>query len=114
MSTIQSDKLKGKVAIVTASTDGQSKRKEQSIISSLMLLMSIIIISRKFQFLRIGAYSVSKTALLGLTKAIANETASSNIRVNCICSGITKTKFSRALWENEGINEEMDRIMPNS
>ncbi|XP_015789060.1 dehydrogenase/reductase SDR family member 4 isoform X2 [Tetranychus urticae] len=60
----------------------------------------------------IGAYSVSKTALLGLTKAVANETAASNIRVNCICPGIIKTKFSRALWENEGINEEMNRMIP--
>lgn len=60
----------------------------------------------------IGAYSVSKTALLGLTKAVAIETAPSKIRVNCICPGIIKTKFSRALWENESISEEMNRMIP--
>merc|ERR1712032_1787086 len=36
----------------------------------------------------LGPYSVSKTALFGLTKALAAEVASDNIRVNCIAPGI--------------------------
>lgn len=43
----------------------------------------------------IGAYSVSKTALLGLTKAVANELAPQNIRVNCIAPGLIKTNFAK-------------------
>jgi dehydrogenase/reductase SDR family member 4 len=54
----------------------------------------------------IGAYSVSKTALLGLTKAIAPECAQMGIRVNCIAPGVIRTNFSRTLWENEeALNE---------
>ncbi|KAI1715775.1 enoyl-(Acyl carrier protein) reductase domain-containing protein [Ditylenchus destructor] len=47
----------------------------------------------------IAAYGVTKTALLGLTKAMAESLAPKNIRVNCIAPGIIKTKFSRPLWE---------------
>lgn len=53
----------------------------------------------------LGAYSVSKTALLGLTKAASQDLASENIRVNCIAPGIVKTKFSRALYENKEAEE---------
>lgn len=52
-------------------------------------------------FPMLGAYSVSKTALLGMTKAFSAELAPSNIRVNCLAPGIIKTKFSGALWQNE-------------
>lgn len=60
----------------------------------------------------IGAYSISKTALLGLTKAIASECAGNNIRVNCVCPGVIETKFSQALTDNEGIKEEMLKHIP--
>uniref|UniRef100_A0A671KBE9 Dehydrogenase/reductase (SDR family) member 4 n=1 Tax=Sinocyclocheilus anshuiensis TaxID=1608454 RepID=A0A671KBE9_9TELE len=49
---------------------------------------------------------VSKTALLGLTRALAPDLAHSNIRINCVAPGIIKTRFSAALWENEGVLEE--------
>ncbi|XP_076843450.1 dehydrogenase/reductase SDR family member 4-like [Brachyhypopomus gauderio] len=59
----------------------------------------------------LGPYSVSKTALLGLTQALAPELAQSNIRVNCVAPGIIKTRFSSALWQNEeATNELMKRI----
>lgn len=45
----------------------------------------------------LGPYSVSKTALLGLTRALAPELAQSNIRVNCVAPGVIKTKFSSAV-----------------
>lgn len=45
----------------------------------------------------IGAYSVSKTTLLGLAKAVSFETAPNNIRVNCIAPGIIRTKFASAV-----------------
>lgn len=45
----------------------------------------------------LGAYSVSKTALLGLTKVVAMDLAENNIRVNCIAPGIVKTKFASAV-----------------
>lgn len=42
----------------------------------------------------LGAYSVSKTALLGLSKAVALQTTHDNIRVNCVAPGVIRTKFS--------------------
>lgn len=57
----------------------------------------------------LGPYSVSKTALLGLTRALAPELAPSNIRVNCVAPGIIKTRFSSALWENEAIVDEFKK-----
>lgn len=53
----------------------------------------------------IGAYSVSKTALLGLTKALSFECAPRGIRVNCIAPGVVRTKFASALTESEEISE---------
>ncbi|XP_071450942.1 dehydrogenase/reductase SDR family member 4 [Hetaerina americana] len=60
----------------------------------------------------LGAYSVSKTALLGLTKAASQDLAPENIRVNCIAPGIVKTKFSGALHESEEAQEIALRNIP--
>jgi dehydrogenase/reductase SDR family member 4 len=45
----------------------------------------------------LGAYSVTKTALLGLCRALAEELAPA-VRVNCVAPGIIRTKFSETLW----------------
>ncbi|ERL84577.1 dehydrogenase/reductase SDR family member 4 [Dendroctonus ponderosae] len=50
-------------------------------------------------FSLLGAYSVSKTALLGLVKAGAGHLASENITVNSICPGVIETRFSSSLTE---------------
>ena len=49
----------------------------------------------------LGIYSVSKAALNMLTKVTAKEWGADHIRVNAICPGLIKTKFSEALWQNE-------------
>ncbi len=51
----------------------------------------------------LGLYSVSKSALISLTKVMAREWGGVGVRANAICPGLIKTKFSRALWENEQI-----------
>lgn len=51
----------------------------------------------------LGAYSVSKAAVIMLTQVCAKEWGTDGIRVNCIAPGLIKTEFSRALWENEAI-----------
>jgi dehydrogenase/reductase SDR family member 4 len=53
------------------------------------------------QFL--GIYSVSKAALISLTKVQAREWAAVGIRSNVICPGLIETQFSEALWSNEKI-----------
>lgn len=60
----------------------------------------------------LGAYSVSKTALLGLTRAVAEQVAPLNIRVNCIAPGIIKTKFSQALWQESALEEAILSPVP--
>lgn len=45
----------------------------------------------------LGAYSVSKTTLFGLTKAAALECVKDNIRVNCVAPGVVKTRFASAV-----------------
>ena len=51
----------------------------------------------------LGLYSVSKAALISLTKVMAQEWGPAGVRANVICPGLIKTKFSQALWENETI-----------
>jgi len=51
-------------------------------------------------------YGVTKTALLGLTKALAGEMGP-NTRVNCIAPGFVPTRFASFLTTNEAIRKEL-------
>jgi NAD(P)-dependent dehydrogenase (short-subunit alcohol dehydrogenase family) len=48
-------------------------------------------------------YSISKAGVIMATKVMAQQWAPYNIRVNAIAPGLTKTRFSEALWKNEQI-----------
>jgi dehydrogenase/reductase SDR family protein 4 len=50
-----------------------------------------------------GLYSVTKAAVVMLTKVLALEWAAKKIRVNCIAPGLVRTHFSEFLWKNEEI-----------
>ncbi len=60
----------------------------------------------------LGPYSISKAALIMLTKSQAIEWAGLGIRSNAICPGLIQTKFSQALWSNEGIFKEFIKQVP--
>lgn len=47
----------------------------------------------------IAMYAISKTALVALTKALAEELGPDGIRVNCVAPGTVPTKFASALVE---------------
>jgi dehydrogenase/reductase SDR family member 4 len=49
----------------------------------------------------LGIYSVSKAALLSLTRVLAKEWGDDGITVNAICPGLIRTDFSAVLWKND-------------
>jgi NAD(P)-dependent dehydrogenase (short-subunit alcohol dehydrogenase family) len=59
-----------------------------------------------------GAYSVSKAAVLMMTKALAAELGADNIQVNAIAPGFIKTRFSAALWDNPAIHDALVQETP--
>lgn len=60
----------------------------------------------------LGIYSVSKASLNMLTKVLAKEWGPDGIRVNAICPGLIKTKFSQALWQDEQILDHFTQRLP--
>uniref|UniRef100_A0A2K5J477 Dehydrogenase/reductase 4 n=1 Tax=Colobus angolensis palliatus TaxID=336983 RepID=A0A2K5J477_COLAP len=75
---------------------------------SVVIVASIAALS---PFPGLSPYSVSKTALLGLTKTLAVELAPRNIRVNCLAPGLIKTSFSRMLWMDKEEEERMKETL---
>jgi NAD(P)-dependent dehydrogenase (short-subunit alcohol dehydrogenase family) len=59
-----------------------------------------------------GIYSVSKAALLMLTKVLAVELGGDNIQVNAIAPGFVKTRFSAALWKNDMLHDRLTSDTP--
>jgi NAD(P)-dependent dehydrogenase (short-subunit alcohol dehydrogenase family) len=62
--------------------------------------------------LNMGVYSISKAGVLMLTQVLAGELGSANIQVNALAPGLIRTKFSRALWENESLVEAVEARTP--
>ena len=52
-----------------------------------------------------GIYSVSKAAVISMTRAFAKECGPMKVRVNALCPGVTDTKFAAALVKNEAIRK---------
>ena len=59
----------------------------------------------------LSIYSTSKAAILMLTKNQAKEWGQYGIKVNAICPGLIKTKFSAALWQNEKILGKIEKSL---
>lgn len=58
-----------------------------------------------------GIYSITKAAVVNMTKAFARECAPLGIRCNALIPGLTRTKFAGALFENDDIYAmAMDKI----
>lgn len=50
-----------------------------------------------------GIYSITKAGIVSLTKTLAVELGADNIQVNAVAPGLIKTKFARAIWENDAL-----------
>jgi NAD(P)-dependent dehydrogenase (short-subunit alcohol dehydrogenase family) len=59
-----------------------------------------------------GIYSVTKAAVINMTKAFAQECAQFGIRVNALLPGLTDTKFASALVKNDSIREAALQHIP--
>jgi len=59
-----------------------------------------------------GIYSISKAAVISMTKAFAKECAQFNIRVNALLPGGTETKFASALIDNPIILKQLLQHVP--
>jgi NAD(P)-dependent dehydrogenase (short-subunit alcohol dehydrogenase family) len=60
----------------------------------------------------VGVYGMSKAADYALTRNLAVEWGSKNIRANCIAPGLIKTDFSRAFWENPKLSDRVNARTP--
>lgn len=59
-----------------------------------------------------GIYSITKAAVINMTKAFAKECGPLGIRVNALVPGITKTRFTDGLFSNEKAHQEWVRKIP--
>lgn len=59
-----------------------------------------------------GIYSVTKAAIISLTKTLAMELGPDNIQVNAIAPGLVQTKFAQVLWENDRMMEQVNARTP--
>lgn len=60
----------------------------------------------------VAPYAASKAAVVSLTRSVAIEWASRNVRVNALCPGWTATDLNRALWENPDVSNAMTASIP--
>ncbi len=59
-----------------------------------------------------GIYSMTKAGVISLTQTLALELAGDNIQVNAVAPGLVKTKFARAIWENDVLLEAIINRTP--
>ena len=59
-----------------------------------------------------GIYSITKAAVINMTKAFAKECGALGIRCNALLPGLTKTKFAGALFTHDEIYQEAIRTIP--
>lgn len=59
-----------------------------------------------------GIYSMTKAAVISLTKTFAMELGADNIQINAIAPGLVKTYFAKTLWENDELRKQVELRTP--
>ena len=62
--------------------------------------------------LTIGAYNISKLAVIALIRNVAAELGPQGVRVNAICPGLIRTDFAQALWDNPAAEQRANQQIP--
>ena len=57
----------------------------------------------------LGTYGMSKLALIGLVRNLAQEFGPKGVRFNAICPGLIKTHFACELWDNPETKERVEK-----
>ena len=59
-----------------------------------------------------GVYSMTKAAVIAMTKAFATELGGVGVRCNAICPGLTETKFAKVLIDTKEIHDLFVKDVP--
>lgn len=60
----------------------------------------------------LGAYGITKSGLITLTKSIASEYGNSGIRCNCVCPGTVNTSMTKEFIENKERKTRLEESIP--
>jgi NAD(P)-dependent dehydrogenase (short-subunit alcohol dehydrogenase family) len=90
--------LQGALRLIRLCAPGMCERRSGSIIN-------VASISGLRPQADAGYYSMTKAALIMLTRSLAAELGGSGVRVNAVAPGLVKTDFSTYLWKNDAIRE---------
>src|SRR5690606_21604675 len=52
-----------------------------------------------------GVYSITKAAIIHMTKTFAKELGGAGVRVNCVCPGLVETKFAQVLIDSPELHQ---------
>jgi gluconate 5-dehydrogenase len=61
----------------------------------------------------VAPYTITKSALAGLTRAMAAEWAAYGIQVNCIAPGFILTDLNRTMWQDPAMLQWLAAVQPN-
>lgn len=88
--------VKAQIRTIRAVLPQMLERKDGSIINMATVASSVKGVPNR------AAYTISKAAVIGLTKSIASDYTTSNIRVNAICPGTVDSPSLHERWQATG------------
>ena len=88
--------VKAQIRTIRAVLPQMLERKDGAIINMATVASSVKGVPNR------AAYTISKAAVIGLTKSIASDYTTSNIRVNAICPGTVDSPSLHERWEATG------------
>jgi NAD(P)-dependent dehydrogenase (short-subunit alcohol dehydrogenase family) len=87
---------------------------ERNMRGSILNMASALAFSPEPKFFATHAYAASKSAIIGLTRAMASYYAPSKIRVNAVAPGLTRTPMSMRAQQNPDLLEFIKTKQPLS